>query len=349
MNNSIARNKLSCTLDPRRPEAYELFMRLVAQSDIVIENLKSTTFHQMGLQDGELLDLYPRLLVVRLPPAGLTGDWSKYTGFGGQFDGLTGLAFLTGPYGSELVDTPTTTYMDGVTGPACAFAIAAALHYRDATGRGQVIEMAQSENVLNHLGDVFVHVQLGGEAQRLGNREHGASPQGVFACANGKWLAISTPDDVTWQALATTIGRPDLASDPALATEAGRYERYDELEAVLTDWCAARDVMSTFHELQAAGIPAAPLYDDELLLTDPNVQAREWIRPLRGTDVGEYFHLGHALSGLPQVWERASPSLGEDNEYVFKKLLGLDDARYAELADMGIIVQDYLDRDGNPV
>src|SRR5262245_11726207 len=146
MNNSVSRGKRSCTLDVRHPEQRELFFRLVAASDIFVENLKSTTLHQMGLHETELLKANPRLLILRIPPAGLSGDWAHYTGFGGQFDGLSSLASLVGHRGTELVETPSTQHMDSVTGPAGVFALLAALHYRAATGRGQVIELAQSEN-----------------------------------------------------------------------------------------------------------------------------------------------------------------------------------------------------------
>ena len=172
MNNSIARNKLSCTLDPRRPEGRELLMRLVEQSDVFVENLKTSTLHQMGIHETQLLDRNPRMLVLRIPPAGLNGDWANYTGFGAQFDGLSGFAQLVGHHDLEMVETPPTMYMDAATGPAGAFAVLAALHYRAAIGRGQLVELAQIENVLNQLGDAFVDVQLGGRAEA--HREPGS-------------------------------------------------------------------------------------------------------------------------------------------------------------------------------
>ena len=156
LNNSIARNKLSCTLDPRRPEGLDLFMRLVEQSDVFVENLKTSTIHQMGIHESQLLERNPQMLVLRIPAAGLTGDWANFKGFGAQFDGLSGLVHLTGHHDGPVVDTPATTYMDAATGPAGAFAVLAALHYRAAVGRGQMIELSQMENVLNHLGDTFI-------------------------------------------------------------------------------------------------------------------------------------------------------------------------------------------------
>jgi crotonobetainyl-CoA:carnitine CoA-transferase CaiB-like acyl-CoA transferase len=350
MNNSIARNKLSATLDPRRPEARELLFRLVEKSDVFIENMKASTLHRLGIHESELLDRNPRLVVVRIPPAGLTGDWAHYTGFGAQFDGLSGLAWITGHHDSELVETPSTTYMDAATGSAGAFAILAALHYRDATGRGQLIELAQMENVLAHLGDVYVDLQLGVEPQRLGNRDRSMAPQGVYRCrGEHRWLAVTVADDAAWRALATVLGPPELATDRRFLTAAERQAHGDDLDELLREWASEQDAVEAFHTLQAAGVAAAPLLDDDLLAVDPNVAARGWIRPMPSTDVGTYRHIGHAFTGLPQAWDRGSPVLGEDNEYVFTKLLGLDDDTYQRLEAARVIVADYLDVNGNPV
>jgi crotonobetainyl-CoA:carnitine CoA-transferase CaiB-like acyl-CoA transferase len=349
MNNSIARNKLSATLDPRGPEGRELFMRLIELSDVFIENLKASTLHHIGIQESELLDRNPRLLVLRVPPAGLTGDWASYTGFGAQFDGLSGFSFLTGHHDSEMVETPATTYMDAATGSAGAFAIVAGLHYRDATGRGQVIELAQMENSLNHLGDVFVDLQLGIEPRRVGNRDPLHAPQGVYQCrGEHRWLGITVTDDQAWAALARVIGHAELADDPRFARTEDRYAHHDELDELIRAWAAEQDVMEAFHALQGAGVTAGPLLDEDMLSSDPHVAARGWIRPLGSRDVGTHLHIGYAFQGVPQTWWRGSPVLGEDNDYVYKKLLGLDDD-YERLVAAKIIVDDYLDADGNPV
>ncbi len=349
MNNSIARNKLSCTLDPLRPDARELLMRLIERSDVFVENFKATTLHRIGIHESELLDINPRLVVVRIPPAGLTGDWAAYTGFGAQFDGLSGLAYLTGHAGSELVETPSTMHMDAATGPAGAFAVLAALHYRDATGRGQVVELAQMENVLHQLGDLYVQAQLGEDPVRLGNRDAEHAPQGVYPCLDDRWLAISITDDAQWTALVAVMAMPELAHDPKFADVAARRLHHDDLDTVIAAWSSSCDVMDAFHALQAVGIPAGPQFDDARLAADPHVAARGWLRPLTTTDVGTHQHVGHAFGGLPQVWRRGSPSLGEDNEYVFKTLLGLSDAEYDRLVGESVIVNDYLDAQGEPV
>lgn len=348
MYNSVNRGKRSCTLDVRRPEQRELFLRLVEQSDVFVENLKSTTFHQMGLYETELRKRNPRLILLRIPPAGLSGDWAHYTGFGGQFDGLTGLASLCGHRGTGLMETPSTQHMDSVTGPAGAFAVLAALHYRAATGRGQVIELAQSENVLAELGDVFVDLQLGEEPRRYGNRDKRRAPQGLYPCADGRLLALTVTDDEAWQGLTSVMGRADLAKEERLAEVAGRQAAHDELDEAIAAWTATLDAAQAFHRLQRAGVAAAPVLDEATFAADPQVVARQWIRPLSARDVGTFGHLGQPYRGLPLVWERGAPALGQDNQYVFEEILGLSEAEYQRLVAEGVAVEDYLDRDGRP-
>ncbi len=350
MNNSTARNKLSCTLDPRRPEAFDLLMRLVDCSDVFIENLKTSTLHSLGIHETMLLDRNPRMVVLRLPPAGLTGDWAAYTGFGAQFDGLSGFAFLSGHFGSELVETPSTMYMDAATGPAGAFAVLAALNYREATGRGQLIELAQMENAINHLGDIFVDCQRGIEPRRLGNRDPFCAPQGIYPSREPRrWIGITVVDDERWSALATVIGQPDLGIEPRYASAEGRYSHQDELDALISAWTSTQDLMEAFHTLQAAGIAAGPQLDNDLLASDPHVNARGWLRSFSTTDVGNHLHIGHPFVGIPQSSHRGSPALGEDNEYVYRTVLGLTDDEYERLAAAKVIVSDYLDSNGDPV
>jgi crotonobetainyl-CoA:carnitine CoA-transferase CaiB-like acyl-CoA transferase len=348
MNNCVSRNKRSCTLDVRDPEQRELFLRLAATADVFVENMKSTTLHQLGIHETELLAANPRMIILRIPPAGLSGDWSGYTGFGGQFDGLTGFASLVGNRGTELIESPATNHMDTATGPAGAFAVLAALHYRAATGRGQVIELAQSENILQQMGDVFVDLQFGLEPERLGNRDAHRAPQGLYRCADDRLLALTVTDDDAWRALTAVIDRPDLGGDARLEHLAGRKALEDVLDEAVSAWTATVASGDAFRVLQRAGVAAAPVLDVAGFADDPHVRARDWIRPLSSRDVGTFDHLGPAFRGIPLAWHRGSPALGEDNEYVYRQLLGLDDPTYRTLVARRVATEDYLDADGHP-
>ena len=348
MNNALACGKRSCTLDVRFPDQRELFMRLVAKSDVFVENLKSTTLHQMGIHETELLAANPRLIVLRLPPAGLSGDWAHYTGFGGQFDGLTGLAALLGHRGTSLMESPSTQHMDSVTGPAGGFATLAALHYRAATGRGQVIELSQSENVLTELGDVFVNLQLGVRTTTVRQPRPPPRAPGVYLCADGRWLALTVNDDDAWHGLTDRARTCRPRQRRAPRRVAGRHAAHDELDDTIGAWATSVTADAAFHALQQAGVAAAPCTDDATLASDPQIAARQWIRPLTSLDVGTFNHLGHAFRGIPMAWERGAPTLGQDNEYVFKEILGLDDDQYHRLVTEHVATNDYYDRDGNP-
>jgi crotonobetainyl-CoA:carnitine CoA-transferase CaiB-like acyl-CoA transferase len=149
--------------------------------------------------------------------------------------------------------------------------------------------------------------------------------------------------------MARVMGQPELATDSRFAHVAARQANHAELDALIGAWTADQDLLEAFHRLQEAGVAAGPQLDDDLLVNDPNVAAREWLRPLASTDAGTHLHIGHAFRGLPLAWDRGSPSLGEDNEYIYKKVIGVDDDEYERLKEAKIVVNDYLDTNGNPV
>ena len=345
MNNSISRNKLSVTIDTRRPEGHELLLRLIERSDVLLENFKSNGLDRLELWPSELHSRNPGLVITRMPPTGLTGEWSGYTGFGAQFDGLTGMSWICGHAEAGPMSTPATTYMDAASGPAAGLAVIAALHYRAQTGRGQLVEFAQSENVLNHLGDVFIAEQLGVTASRWGNRDRFRVPQGLYPCRDGALLAISVGDDDEWAGLLDVIG---ATGDLRVADLGSRREHQDDIDTLISEWTSGQDVYIAFHALQSAGVPAGPVVTDSLFFEDAHVRAREWLRPLTTTDVGTHLHAGHPYRGVPLAWRRGSPALGEDNEYVYKAVLGVSDEDYERYRRDLILAEDYLSPEGVP-
>ncbi len=242
--------------------------------------------------------------------------------------------------------------MDAASGPAGAFAVLAALHYRAATGRGQLVELAQRENVLNHLGDIFVDCQLGVEPERMGNRDRWQAPQGLYPCrGEHRWLAVSVADDEEWRALAAGArapragGRRPRFADAGVAAGAPRRARRDHLGVERR----RRDAARRLPPLQAAGVPAGPLLDDELCTDDPQVAARGWLRPLTSADVGTHAASGPALPRRPPGLAAgfARPSARTTTTSTGRSS-GLSDEDFARYRAMKILAEDYLDPDGNP-
>ena len=247
---------------------------------------------------------------MRLPPAGLTGDWaSGYTGFGAQFDALSGLLSVCGHFGDS---DPTDYSRDDIHGRRFWTGRSPGGHGRTtlpaATGRGQVVELSQSENVVNHMGDMFVDSQFGVEPERWGNRDPWRAPQGLYPSLEpNRWIAISVPDDPTWRSLADAIGRADLASAPRFADAPSRRANHTELDELLSAWTSARPMLEAFHFLQSAGIPAGPLLDDKLFTGDPHMVERGWFRPLESGDVGIHLHPGLASPASPTPGSAVHP------------------------------------------
>lgn len=350
-NNAVTRNKRAFTVDLRRPEGLEILDELIMKSDVLVENFAAGTLEKIGVSVDDLLARYPRLIVLRLPPLGSTGEWAHYTGFGQSFEALSGFTWLWGYPDADPSSRGGTAYMDGATGPAGAFAVLAALRHREQTGRGQVIELAQSENMMQHVGEVFVGCSMTGENEGTwGNRDRMRAPQGVYACeGDDRWLAISVGDDDEWKALCTVIGAPELADDPRYATPEARRANHDDLDHLLSAWTATRDAYEAFHALQGAGVPAGPLLDEAMAFADPQMAARQFFQPLPGRDTGTYLYAGHFFRGIPQAWWRGGPALGEDNEYVYREVLGYSDEDYAQLEKAQHIAEDYLSPGGQPL
>ncbi len=346
-----ARNKLGCTLDIRRPEGLEAFYRLIEVSDVLVENNSVAVVDKLGIGWDDLHARNPRLIVIRMPPMGLDGPYASYVGFGASFEALCGLTRLRG----YLDDDPTTTtpafHMDPASGAAGAFAALCALRRRERTGVGELVELAQSENMMQHIGEYFVDADRTGRHHGPGGNRHVThAPQGCYRCAgDDRWAVISVATDDQWAGLCRAMNRPDLAADERLATAAGRRADHDRLDEEIGRWTADLDHREVFQRCQAEGVPAGPVLDEADAYADPHLRARGFFREQGSVDIGTWEFPGHQWrwSGPPMRWGPIG-RLGAENEHVFRQILGFDDDEYARLADNGHLSLDYLKPDGTP-
>lgn len=344
-----ARNKLSCTLDIRQPEGLDAFLRLVDQCDLLVENNSVNTLDKLGIGWDVLHARNPRLVCLRMPPMSLAGPYSEYVGFGASFEALCGLTRLRGYADDDPTTTSAAFHMDPASGATGAFAAMLGLRRRDANGVGELIEFAQGENMMHHIGEYFVDADRTGRTHGPGGNRHIArAPQGCYPCTgDDRWAVLSVGTETEWAGLCRAMGQPDLANDERFATLADRQTNHDALDEIIGAWTMRLDHQEVFKLCQAERVPAGPVMDEADAYADPHLKARGFFRKQGSDDVGTWDFPGQqwTWTGPDMRWEKIC-ALGVDNDYVLKEVCGLSEGEYQALDDAGHLSLDYLQPDG---
>ena len=349
--NAHARNKRSITLDLRQDRGKEAFLQLVDISDVLIENNSVDLMDRLGIGWDELHARNPKLIMIRMPSVGLEGPYRSFLGFGVNFEALCGLGAIRGYQDADLSENEAVFHMDAASGAAGAFAALMALHRREKTGVGELVEISQAENMLNHIGELLIDAgRTGTVHQPLGNRHRVYAPQGCYPClGDDQWAVISVTNDQQWQALVEILESPPWATDQAFATVEGRQQRHDEIDEHLSAWTAQHTAHQIFETCQLAGIPAAPVMHEDETFAEPHFRERGLFALNGSADAGMHEYPTHIWRWTgPDMRFEALPVLGGDNEAVFKDLLGMSDAEYELMVEDGHIQLDYLQPDGTP-
>jgi crotonobetainyl-CoA:carnitine CoA-transferase CaiB-like acyl-CoA transferase len=337
----VNRNKRFITLNFQLPEGRELLKRLVAISDVVVENFTPRVMEQYGVAYERLLEVRPDLIMVSLPGYGASGPHSRFVSYGGPLMAYTGMSLLWGYPDSPPDARIKVAQPDYIVAGTQAVAVIAALHHRARTGQGQHIEIAQVEATVASMGLAYLdYFATGTVAEPRGNRDPNAVPQGCYACIGYEaWCVISCTNDAQWRALATLIGGEEWAHDPTLATVAARWERHDEIDARISDWTREQTPRQVMRQLQAVGVPSGVVQTAEDLWHDVQLRARDYMTPMAHADLGVIEHPGMSvrLRSTPGAIQRPVGRLGEANDAVFRGLLGLSSAEIAHLAEAGVI------------
>jgi benzylsuccinate CoA-transferase BbsF subunit len=338
--NQYNQGKRSITLDLSQPEAKEIAKKLVAVSDVAAENFAGGVIGRLGLGYEALKAVRKDIIMISMSGYGQTGPESGYVSYGPAQVPLAGMSSLTGYAGWQPMHVGM-SYGDPNAGRHAAFAVLAALLYRERTGKGQYIDMSQWESTMVLLGEGFMDYAMNAtQPPRSGNRDPWMAPHGIFRCdGEDQWLSIACASDDEWRALCGAMGRPELADDPRFLTLADRKANEDALEALVEEWTATLDPMSATELLQAAGVAAFPPMVNYMLDADPHLAERGFWVEKEHPEVGVIRHAGipWRMSETPcEVW-RAAPTLGQDNDYVFGELLGMSGKQVADLSERGVI------------
>ena len=346
--NAHGRNKLGMTVDLLQPSGMDIFKRLVAVSDAFVENNVTETMDKLGISYEMMREINPRVIMLRMPAYGNSGAYRNYRSLGVHMEGVIGQTIVRGYADMDPSSNTNVFAADAAGGAQGAFAMLAALRYRRRTGKGQLIELAQAENMIAYTGRFFMDYAMNGRDWRtLGNR-HTSAVQGCYPCAgDDRWLNITLYGGEDWRAFCDAIGGPDWRDDPRFATHESRYANQDALDARIAEWTRGVDRYDAMRLLQAAGVAAGPVMDQADAFADPHLQERGAFERVYHEDVGgEHLYAGapYKMSGTP-IRIRSGPArLGADNEYVYKGILGVSDEEYAELEAAGHIGMDFPGR-----
>jgi formyl-CoA transferase len=334
----IARNKRCISCDLRRPEGQDLARRMIAGADVLIENFRPGVLESWGLDPQALRVAHPRLIVARMSGYGQSGPYAERAGYGGIGEAMGGWRHIVGEpdrpparMGVSIGDALAATYG--------ALGVLAALHRRESSGEGQIIDSALYEAVLQVMESLAPDYAIAGfTRQRSGAILPGIAPSNVYPCTDGDML-IAGNQDTVFARLAEAIGRPGLASDPRYASHQARGARQAELDALIADWTGSRSAAQVAAIMEAAGVPAGRAYTARDMLADPHFQARDSIVSVDHPRWGKLpmQNVFPRLSKTPgKVRRTASQSVGADNTEVYGAL-GLTAEELAGLEKDGVI------------
>ena len=329
----VSRNKKSVSCNLRISEGQEIVRKLIVDADILIENFKPGTLEKWNLGPEALHAINPRLIIVRVSGYGQSGPYSSRAGFGGIGEAMGGWRAIVGDpdrppsrMGVSIGDSLAATY-------GCMGALAA-LHARERTGKGQVVDSALYEAVLQVMESlvpeyiVSCHVR-----QRTGSVIEGVSPSNVYPCSDGEYL-IGANQDAVFRRLCTAMARPELADDERYATHIARARHLRELDEVIGNWTQTYTVAQLEQLMIDHSVPAGRIFGAVDMLADPHFQARETLVEVDSPRWGK-FKMQNSfprLSGTPSSIRSLAPhEVGQHNDEILGGLLGLGAEEIARL------------------
>ena len=333
-----SRNKRSVALDLKEPQAQDIVRQLVQDADVLIENFRPGAMEGWGLGPDALQAINPQLIMLRISGYGQTGPYRDKPGFGVVAEAMSGLRHLTAEPGRVPVRVgvsigDTLASLHGVIG------ILMALHERQSSGQGQVIDVALYEAVFNCMESLLPEYSaFGAIRQPAGSALPGIAPTNAYRCQGDAYVLVAGNGDSIYKRLMHAIGRDDLGQDPELKDNAGRVKRVQEIDGAIGAWTAERDILEVLKVLDTAGVPAGRIYNVADIAADPHYQARGMIEKIDLDDGTELSLPGIVpkLSRTPGGHRRNAPSIGQDTDAVLQEM-GLKADQIQALRDKGIV------------
>ena len=345
LHNMANRNKLGITLNLKDERGMALFKRLMGKADAVLTSFTAGTSVRLGVDYQSIVKMNPDIVMLGMSGWGEEGPYQGYAALGSALDGFTGHHAMRGYADTDDSTTPLIQHTDATAAVTAVYAILAALHFRQRSGKGQWIDMSQVETFLHHLGGPFMDYAMNGrDPQKWGNRHPRHAPYGCYPSkGEDQWIVINVTSEEEWRGLCVATGNKGWLRDSRFVDEGSRRENADELDGLIGEWTQGQDKMEAMRLLQAAGVPALAVLDDEDLYGDRHLAARGFFQRMEHPAAGVHRYPGFLwdLTVVKQRPPRPPNGLGEHNGLVYREVLGLRVGEIESLRAAGVIGEEY--------
>lgn len=336
----MGRNKKCVTLDLRKPEGKEVFLKLVEKCDVLVENFRTGTLDKWGLDAETLRKANPKLVIARVTGYGQDGPLAPVAGFGTPATAFSGMTYITG-YKDRPPVSPSFSLVDYVTGLYTAMSIMMALYHRDQLdGEAQEIDLSLYEGIFRMMEILVADYQQNNRTRERTPKLSGtSSPGGTYETKDGKWAVLVCSTDRTWEYLTRAMDRADLLTNPHFVTMKDRVQNDEELNAIIVDWIHGLNYEELQEIVNREGVPVSLVYSAEDIFNDAHYAARKNIIEMPHPRLGSIKMPGifPHFSATPGEVKWAGGELGEFNDDVYKNILGMSDEEIQEMKDKEII------------
>ena len=335
----VGRGKKSVTINLREQAGQDLVRRLAAGADVLLENFRPGTLERWGLDPEDLQAANPKLIVTRVSGYGQTGPYSSKPGFGNIGEAMGGIRYTTGDP-EKMPSRTGISIGDTLTAMFATIGTLNALHVRERTGRGQIVDAALYESVLAVMESLLTEYHVAGFIrERTGSMIPNIAPANAYPTRDGRIHLISGNQDTVWRRMAEAMGRPELGTDPRFATHIARGDHQQELDETIAAWTATLDADELRRILDEYAVPNGQIYRAPEMLADEHFEARDAIAWVDSADFGAIpmQNIVPKLSGTPGSINWSGPALGEHNDEVLGGILGLDAGAVERLRADGIV------------